>query len=75
MLADNCEVFGLGASWGGYSSLLSMMEISESRNVDTSYIPSGVYLRIYTGSENIIDLIDDLENGFKKLRNYLKINK
>ena len=75
MLADNCEVFGLGASWGGYSSLLSMMEISESRNVDTSYIPSGVYLRIYTGSENIIDLIDDLENGFKELRNYLKIIK
>jgi cystathionine beta-lyase len=75
MLADNCEVFGLGASWGGYSSLLSMMEISESRNVDTSYIPLGVYLRIYTGSENIIDLIDDLENGFKELRNYLKIIK
>jgi cystathionine beta-lyase len=71
-LADNCQIFGLGASWGGYSSLLSMMDISESRNIKTSYVPSGVYLRIYTGSENIDDLINDLEKGLKALRNYLK---
>ena len=71
-LADNCQIFGLGASWGGYSSLLSMMDISESRNIKTSYVPSGVYLRIYTGSENIADLINDLEKGLKALRNYLK---
>ena len=74
-LADNCDIFGLGASWGGYSSLLSMMDISESRDIETSYVPSGIYLRIYTGSENITDLINDLEKGFKELRNYLKIIK
>ena len=50
-LANSCKIFGIGASWGGYSSLLSMMEISENRNLKSSYVPSGVYLRIYTGTE------------------------
>lgn len=70
-LANSCEIFGIGASWGGYSSLLSMMDISENRNLKSSYVPSGVYLRIYTGTENINDLIDDLENGFNELRKFL----
>ena len=66
-LADACEIFGIGASWGGYSSLLSTMNISENRHLKSSYVPKGEYLRIYAGSENIDDLINDLENGFKEL--------
>lgn len=68
MLADNCQIFGIGASWGGYSSLLSSMSIAENRNLKSSFIPSGQYLRIYAGTEDIKDLINDLDNGFKKLK-------
>ena len=70
MIADNCKIFGIGSSWGGYSSLISMMNVSESRNIKTSYIPKGVYLRIYTGSENINDLLNDFKNGIKILRKF-----
>ena len=66
-LADACKIFGIGASWGGYSSLLSTMNIGENRHLKSSYVPKGEYLRIYAGSENIDDLINDLENGFKEL--------
>ena len=68
MLADNCQIFGIGASWGGYSSLLSTMNVAENRNLKSSFIPSGQYLRIYAGTEDTEDLINDLNNGFKKLK-------
>ena len=71
-LADSCEIFGIGASWGGYSSLLSTMNIAENRNLKSSYIPSGQYLRIYTGSEQIQDLKRDLDLGLKKLKNFIQ---
>ena len=69
IIADNCQIFGIGSSWGGYSSLLSTMNVSENRNLKSSYIPTGNYLRIYTGSEDTKDLINDLNFGFEKLRN------
>ena len=72
ILANSCEIFGIGASWGGYSSLLSTMSVSENRNLKSSYIPSGQYLRIYTGSEEIQDLKNDLDLGFKKLKEIIK---
>ena len=72
ILANSCEIFGIGASWGGYSSLLSTMNVSENRNLKSSYIPSGQYLRIYTGSEEIQDLKNDLDLGFKKLKEIIK---
>ena len=68
MLADNCKIFGIGASWGGYSSLLSTMNVAENRNLKSSFRPSGQYLRIYAGTEDTNDLINDLDNGFKKLK-------
>jgi len=68
MLADSCKIFGIGASWGGYSSLLSAMNVAENRNLKSSFTPSGQYLRIYAGTEDTEDLINDLDNGFKKLK-------
>ena len=67
IIADNCQIFGIGSSWGGYSSLLSTMNVSENRNLKSSYIPTGNYLRIYTGSEDTEDLIGDLNVGFEKI--------
>ena len=68
ILADNCKIFGIGASWGGYSSLLSTMNVAENRKLKSSFTPSGQYLRIYAGTEDTEDLINDLDNGFKKLK-------
>ena len=44
------------------------MNVPENRNLKSSFIPSGQYLRIYTGTEDTEDLINDLDNGFKKLK-------
>ena len=43
------------------------MNVSENRNLKSSYIPTGSYLRIYAGSEDTEDLISDLKIGFDKL--------
>ena len=67
IIADNCKIFGIGSSWGGYSSLLSTMNVSENRNLKSSYVPTGNYLIIYTGSEDTEDLIRDLNVGFEKI--------
>jgi cystathionine beta-lyase/cystathionine gamma-synthase len=48
------------------------MNISESRKLKSSYVPSGEYLRIYTGSENTEDLIEDLNSGFNSIRKIIK---
>ena len=71
ILANNLNIFGIGASWGGYSSLVSTMDVKASRNVNTSYVPKGPYLRIYTGSENIKDLKDDFDCGLNKMREFI----
>ena len=71
ILANNLNIFGIGASWGGYSSLVSTMDVKASRNVNTSYVPKGPYLRIYTGSENIKDLKDDFDFGLNKMREFI----
>ena len=71
VLANKLEIFGIGASWGGYSSLVSTMDVKESRNVISSYVPKGPYLRIYTGSENIKDLKNDFEIGLREMRKFI----
>ena len=71
VLANKLQIFGIGASWGGYSSLVSTMDVKGSRNVKSSYVPKGPYLRIYTGSENIKDLKNDFENGLHEMRKFI----
>ena len=71
VLANKLEIFGIGASWGGYSSLVSTMDVKGSRNVKSSYVPKGPYLRIYTGSENFKDLENDFEHGLNEMRKFI----
>ena len=70
--ADNCLLFGKGASWGGYESLMTMTDIKSNRTINTSYVPKGEYLRIYVGIENIEDILDDVRNSFKIMRKKFK---
>ncbi len=70
--ADNCLLFGKGASWGGYESLMTMTDIKSNRTINTSYVPKGEYLRIYVGIENIEDILDDVRNSFTIMRKKFK---
>ena len=70
-LANNCKVFNIGTSWGGHHSLLATTDVSKCRNLSSSYVPSGQYLRIYTGTEETKDLINDLDFAFKKMNQHI----
>ena len=72
LFADNCFLFGKGASWGGYESLMTMTDVKSNRTINTSYVPKGEYLRIYVGIENIEDILDDVRNSFTIMRKKFK---
>lgn len=61
---DGLELFGLGASWGGYESLV--MPFTPERSV-TRWPYEGPCVRIHAGLENVDDLIADLSAGFERL--------
>jgi len=67
-LLDGLELFGMGASWGGFESLLS------PRTPPRSAAPwprpgraEGQLMRIHVGLEDPDDLITDLEAGFQRM--------
>lgn len=66
-MVDDLEHFGLGASWGGYESLVLPFDPTGYRTV-TEWRAAGPCLRFHVGLENPDDLIADLEAGFARLR-------
>jgi len=64
-LIDGMELFGLGASWGGYESLILPTHPDRIRTVKAW--ESGPTFRLHAGLEDIEDLIVDLEEGFERL--------
>jgi cystathionine beta-lyase len=65
-LVEGLELFGLGASWGGYESLI-MPNRPERYRTATAWDPTFPSLRIHAGLEDPDDLIADLEAGFSRL--------
>jgi cystathionine beta-lyase len=65
-MVNGLELFGLGASWGGYESLI-MPNNPERYRSATSWDGSLPSLRIHAGLEDADDLIADLEAGFARL--------
>lgn len=63
-MADNLDLFGIGASWGGHESLIS--EGSFRRSVTGK--PEGRVIRFYAGLEDADDLLNDLKAGFERMR-------
>lgn len=64
-LIDGMRLFGRGYSWGGFESLLIPC------HPDRSVAPlptAGLLMRISAGLEDAEDLIDDLQDGFSRLR-------
>ena len=63
-MVNNLEMFGIGASWGGFESLIS--EANYKRSVSSRL--NGRVMRIYAGVEDTNDLLADIERGFERLR-------
>ena len=65
-MVDHYRYFKIGASWGGYESLVMPAYPGRSRTTD-SWPEDGFVLRYHIGLEDPDDLIEDLEEGFKRL--------
>jgi cystathionine beta-lyase len=65
-MLDPMELFGMGASWGGYESLLIPTDPASIRTA-TSWAPGGQTMRIHVGLEDPADLIGELEAGLRRL--------
>jgi cysteine-S-conjugate beta-lyase len=63
---DTLDLFGIGASWGGYESLAIPFDCTAARTA-TSWQPGGPTIRFHIGLEAVDDLIADLERGFAAL--------
>src|SRR5260370_40897850 len=64
-MLDGMELFGMGASWGGYESLILPTHPERMRSAKNWQ--SGPTLRLHAGLEDLGDLICDLERGFSRL--------
>ncbi|HXP30779.1 MAG TPA: cystathionine beta-lyase [Stellaceae bacterium] len=64
-MLDGMELFGMGASWGGFESLILPAHPERLRTA----VPwtEGAVLRLHAGLEDLGDLIADLEQGFARL--------
>jgi cystathionine beta-lyase len=66
-MIDGLELFGIGASWGGFESLIIPFDCASYRTA-TEWRPPGPALRLHIGLEDLDDLKRDLEAGFARLR-------
>src|SRR5262249_9204326 len=63
-MLDGMELFGMGASWGGFESLILP---TEPVRTATKWSHEGPLIRVHAGLEDPDDLIADLERGFARL--------
>jgi cysteine-S-conjugate beta-lyase len=66
-LIDGLRLFGLGASWGGYESLVTLANLRAARSV-TDWSARGQIIRLHIGLEDPVDLLADLQQGFAALQ-------
>ncbi|MGQ0663021.1 MAG: cystathionine beta-lyase [Pseudomonadota bacterium] len=65
-MLNGLRLFGIGASWGGYESLVLLTYPQKSRTA-TAFPAAGPVVRFHIGLEDPEDLIADLEAGFARL--------
>lgn len=66
-MIDGLKLFGIGASWGGYESLV-LPTTGTIRRSEGTGVFEGEMARFHIGLENVDDLIEDLEQGLSILR-------
>jgi cystathionine beta-lyase len=64
---NSLELFGMGASFGGFESLAIPMDPARHRSA-TQWPADGAYVRLHVGLEDADDLIEDLEQGLSRMR-------
>jgi cystathionine beta-lyase len=60
--ADALCLFGIGASWGGFESLVGVADMTRARSVK-DWSQHGQVVRLHIGLEDVVELIADLEQG------------
>jgi len=63
---EGLALFGIGASWGGYESLIIPFDCTKVRTA-TKWNPGGPTVRLHIGLEDPDDLIEDIEAGLARL--------
>ena len=66
-MVDGLSLFPIGASWGGYESLI-MPAFPERVRSATTWHAEGPMLRLHVGLEDVDELIADLDAGLERLR-------
>lgn len=61
---ERLELFGLGASWGGYESLVLL---SRPARTSPKWKDAGAIVRLHVGLEDPVDLVEDLRNALSVL--------
>ncbi len=67
-MLDQLEHFSMGYSWGGYESLILPINIEKVRTATSWPYAGKTAFRLSIGLEDVSDLKDDLESGFKRLK-------
>jgi cystathionine beta-lyase len=67
-MLDKLHYYGMGYSWGGYESLIIPFDASSIRTATKYSYANKTALRINIGLEDVEDLKNDLEAGFKRLK-------
>ena len=65
-MINGLQLFGIGASWGGYESLATTFDPKAVRTA-TNWEDEGKAVRLHIGLEDPDDLIEDLEKGLGRL--------
>lgn len=68
-MVDNYQFFKIGASWGGFESLVIPADPGDSRTA-VPWDDPGCLLRFHVGLEDPADLIADLVAGFDRLASF-----
>lgn len=64
-MVDGLDLFGIGYSWGGYESLITVPDLTGIRTATAA--PAGPLVRLHIGLEDPQDLIADLDAGLRRL--------
>ena len=62
-LVDGLQLFGIGASWGGFESLAILAKVRHIRTA-VPWQAEGPLIRLHIGLEDTADLIADLDRSF-----------
>ena len=68
---DALELFGIGSSWGGFESLITVVRAEAHRSA-TRWNPGGPAIRLHIGLEDPDDVIADLARGFAALKSAVR---